>query len=163
MNKLSSSSQLNRRDFVKIVMAFVGFLMGIILGLPLVSYLISPALRAQKEDDWVPLGVLENYPIGVPTLFNFTRTKVNGWEKTAISYGIYVWRKSETELVALSNVCTHLSCRVSWHTEVNEYICPCHDGHFGIDGEVLEGPPPRSLDKYEYKIQDGNILIHLEG
>jgi len=163
MSKPSSSSQLDRRDFVKMVMAFVGSLMGIILGLPLVSYLISPALRAQEEDDWVQLGVLKNYPMGVPTLYNFNRTKVNGWEKTVISYGIYVWRKSETELVVFSNVCTHLSCRVSWHTEVNEYICPCHDGHFGIDGEVLEGPPPRSLDKYEYKIQDGNILIHLEG
>jgi len=163
MSKPSSSSQLDRRDFVKMVMAFVGSLMGIILGLPLVSYLISPALRAQKEDDWVQLGVLKNYPMGVPTIYNFNRTKVNGWEKTVISYGIYVWRKSETELVVFSNVCTHLSCRVSWHTEVNEYICPCHDGHFGIDGEVLKGPPPRSLDKYEYKIQDGNILIHLEG
>jgi len=163
MSKPSSSSRLNRRDFVKIVMAFVGSLMGTILGLPLVSYLISPALKAQKEDDWIPLGVLENYPIGVPTLFTFTRTKVNGWEKTVISHGIYVWRKSETELVAFSNVCTHLSCLVSWRTEANEYICPCHDGHFGIDGEVLEGPPPRSLGKYEYKIQDRNILIHLEG
>ena len=30
-------------------------------------------------------------------LFNFTRTKVNGWEKTVNSYGAYVVRYTETE------------------------------------------------------------------
>ena len=163
MSKSSSYSRLSRRDFVKLVMAFVGAVIGTGIGLPLVIYLISPALKAQKEDDWVSLGALENCPIGVPSLLTFTRTEVNGWERTANSHGIYVWRRSETELTALSNICTHLGCRVSWHSVANEYVCPCHDGHFAIDGEVLQGPPPRSLDQLEHKIQDGNILIHLKG
>ncbi|MBN2146953.1 MAG: Rieske 2Fe-2S domain-containing protein, partial [Anaerolineales bacterium] len=38
--------------------------------------------------------------------------------------------------------------------------CPCHDAAFAIDGGIIHGPQPRPLDEYEYKIEDGNLLIH---
>jgi Rieske Fe-S protein len=99
---------------------------------------------------------VENYPIGVPTLFTFTRSKVNGWEKTVNSYGIFVVRKSESEVELFSNVCTHLACRVNWKEDQREFICPCHDGHFGPNGEIISGPQPRPMDRYtEYKIEEG--------
>ncbi|MEA3350875.1 MAG: Rieske (2Fe-2S) protein, partial [Chloroflexota bacterium] len=110
---------------------------------------------------WVSLGALDGYPIGTPTLFSFTRTNTNGWERTANSYGVFVLKKSEADIKVYSNVCTHLSCRVNWNENTQEYICPCHDAHFDINGKVLDGPPPRPMDEYEYKIEDGNILIHL--
>jgi menaquinol-cytochrome c reductase iron-sulfur subunit len=120
-------------------MAFVGAVVGTVMGLPLVIYLISPALKAPKEDDWVSMGALENLPMGVPTLLTFTRTKVNGWERKANSHGIYIWRRADTELTTLSNLCTHLGCRVSWHSAANEYVCPCHDGHFASMGKCSRG------------------------
>jgi Rieske Fe-S protein len=40
------------------------------------------------------------------------------------------------------------------------YICPCHNGHFSIDGEVISGPPPRPLDVYATKIEDGLLYIN---
>jgi len=162
MSKPSSSSQLSRRDFIKMVTVFIGGVIGTVNGLPLISYLLSPALKTQKEDDWISLGALENYPIGVPSPFAYTRTSVNGWERTASNYGVYVLRKSENELMAFSDVCTHLGCRITWREDMKEYVCPCHDGHFAVDGQVLYGPPPRPLDQYEFKIQDGNILVHLK-
>jgi len=161
MAKKTSSPNLSRRDFSKIVMAFLGSIMGAIVGLPIIGYIISPALKTQKIDDWVSLGALDGYPIGIPKLFSFTRTTVNGWERTTNSFGVFVLRKSTSDLVVLSNVCTHLSCRVKWIEENQAYVCPCHDAEFGIEGEVLFGPPPRPMEEYEYKIEDGNILIHL--
>jgi len=128
-----------------------------------IGYLISPALKTKQVDDWVSLGSLDSYPVGTPKLFTFTRTSVNGWERTAKSFGVYVVRKSESEedVEVFSNVCTHLSCRVKWDGGQQEYICPCHGAHFSIDGEVESGPPPRPLDQYEFKIENGDILIHL--
>lgn len=161
MVKKNSSPTMSRRDFSKIVMTFLGSIMGAVVGLPIIGYIISPALKTQKVDDWVSLGALDGYPIGLPTLFSFTRTKVNGWERTTNSFGVYVLRKSTSELVVLSNVCTHLSCRVKWNEEVEAYLCPCHDAQFSIDGDVAYGPPPRPMDVYEHKIEEGNILIHL--
>ncbi len=157
---MASSNRVSRRDFVKVTTAVLSTIMGAVVGLPVIGYLIDPALKAQKSDTWIPLGPLENYPIGKPTLFTFTRSKVNGWEKTVNSHGVFVLQKSENEVTVLSNVCTHLSCRVNWHEDVQEYICPCHDAQFDADGKVLGGPPPRPLDKYEIKVEDGNLFIH---
>jgi Rieske Fe-S protein len=161
MAKKSSSPNLSRRDFTKIVMSFLGSIMGAMVGIPIIGYVISPALKATEIDDWVSLGALDSYPIGSPKLFSVTRTKVDGWEQTTNSYGVFVVRKSESALNVYSNVCTHLSCRVNWNEEVAAYTCPCHDAQFGLNGEVLYGPPPRPMDEYEYTIEDGNILIHL--
>ena len=158
---MTKSPNLSRNDFVKFTVGAVGAVIGAVVGLPAIDYLISPALKIRKIDAWVQLGKLENYPIGVPTLFTFTRTIVNGWEKTVNSYGVYVLHKSESEVVVFSNVCTHLACRVSWKEDAQEYICPCHDGRFNINGDVVKAPPPRPLDKYETKIEDGNLSIRL--
>jgi Rieske Fe-S protein len=150
---------MSRREFVTMVSAALGGVMGAVIGIPAIGYLLSPALKTQKSEAWIPLGKLENYPLYTPTLFTFTRTKVNGWEKTVNSYGVYILRTSESEVKVLSNLCTHLSCRVTWKEEANEYICPCHDGHFDIQGNVDSGPPPRPLDTYETKIEDGNLFL----
>lgn len=154
---------LNRRQFVKVVLVSVGTLMTAAIGLPAVAYVIYPATTTQESDSWIPLGPLSEYPIGQPTLFNFSRTTVNGWEKTVNTYGAYVVRSSETAYKVFSNICTHLSCRVNWRDAETDFHCPCHDGVFDIEGKVVSGPPPRPLDEYETKVEDGNLFIHFEG
>lgn len=159
-----TSPTLSRREFTTIVMGFLGSIIGAVVGLPLIGYIISPAVRAKKTDDWVSLGTLEGYPIGTPTLFTFTRTKVNGWERTTNSYGVYIFRQSESEVKVYSNVCTHLSCRVAWKPETKTYDCPCHDAKFDIAGEVVYGPPPRPLEQWSNEAvqidENGTLLIH---
>jgi Rieske Fe-S protein len=159
---MAKSPHLSRKDFVTATVGVLGAIMGAVVGIPAIGYLISPATKSQESESWVSAGPLENYPIGTPTLFSFTRSKINGWEKTVNSYGVYILRGSEAEndVLALSNVCTHLSCRVTWEDDQGEYVCPCHDAQFDIVGEVLGGPPPRPLDPYETKVEEGNLMIH---
>lgn len=159
---MADSHHLGRRDFIKLASAAVGAIIGAAIGLPAIAYLIDPALKAGGKDAWVPLGPLENFEIGKPSPVTFVRTKVNGWEKTANSYGVFVLRKSGDEVMVLSNRCTHLSCRVNWNEPQQAYICPCHDAAFGLEGEVLGGPPPRPLDRYEgetLKVEDDVVSI----
>lgn len=163
---MAKSPNLSRQDFVKFTVGVLGTIMGGIVGIPAVGYLLSPALKGgSSKEAWIPMGPLENYPIGVPTLFTFTRSKINGWEKTVNSYGIFVVRKNESEVELFSNICTHLACRVNWNEERQEYTCPCHDAAFDINGAVTGGPPPRPLDKYtETKIEDGILsFLFTEG
>jgi len=163
---MAGSHNINRRDFVILTSAAVGTVIGATIGLPAIGYLISPALRAGGKDAWVPIGKLENIPVGEPFTFSFTRTQVNGWERTATSYGGFVMRKSDKpdDMVILSSRCTHLGCQVNWHPESKSFVCPCHDASFNINGEVLAGPPPRPLDVYsEFKVDDtGQLLIHIK-
>ncbi len=158
---MAKSYHMSRNEFVKFTTGILGGIMGVVVGIPAVGYLLSPALKTRSTDAWIQIGPLENYPLNTPTAFSFTRTKTNGWEKTVNSYGVYVWRKSESEVVVISNVCTHLACRVTWKEDVQEYICPCHDGHFAIGGEVTAGPAPRALDHYETKLEDGILFMRL--
>jgi menaquinol-cytochrome c reductase iron-sulfur subunit len=157
---MAKSPHLSRNDFVKGVVGIVGMIMGVVVGLPAIGFILSPALKIRSVEAWVPLGNLDDYPVGTPTLFSFTRTTVNGWEKTTNSYGVYVYRKSESETIVFSNICTHLSCRVVWHLDFQEYVCPCHDAHFTIDGNVDSGPPPRPMDRYETRVEEGKLSIH---
>jgi Rieske Fe-S protein len=154
---------MSRREFVTIVTAAAGTVMGAIVGIPAIGYLIAPALQKVSADTWIPAGPLENYPVGVPTLFNFNRTKVDGWVTTVNSFGVYIIKHDDGTILALSNKCTHLSCRVNWKSESTAYICPCHDAYFDISGEIIKGPQPRPLDRYETKVEENNIFIHFLG
>jgi len=157
----SSKNELGRRDFIKATVATIGGLIGALIGIPSVVYLISPSLQVQEATDLIDLGPLENYPVGIPTRFDFTLTKVNGWERTATNYGLYVVRKSDSEVRVFSDICTHLGCRVTWHPDQEHYISPCHDGHFDILGKNISGPPPRPLDEFITKIENGNLSVTL--
>lgn len=52
-------------------------------------------------------------------------------------------------LVALVSVCTHLGCLYQWIGANDRFECPCHGSKFQAWGEYIEGPAPRSLDRYE--------------
>jgi Rieske Fe-S protein len=163
---MAGSRHISRRDFIKITTAAVGTFIGAAIGLPAINFLIDPALKSSKADAWIPLGKLEAFEIGKPTLATFNRSTVNGWEKSVNNYGVFVLRTSDTETLVLSNKCTHLGCHVNWNADKQEYICPCHDAQFGINGEVLGGPPPRPLDHFsgdQVKVEDGTLLIHFLG
>lgn len=159
---MTSQHDLDRRDFVKIVLTFLGAIMGAILGLPVIGYLISPALKVRKSEDWISVGPLENYPVGSPSLFSFTRAVKNGWERTANSYGVYVVRSQDGQAKVFSNMCTHLSCRVTWNEAAQQYVCPCHDGRFDLQGKVCAGPPPAALNQYETKVEADSLYIYFK-
>jgi menaquinol-cytochrome c reductase iron-sulfur subunit len=141
---MSGSNEISRRDFIKVTTGIVGGLIGVAIGLPTISYLID-------------------MQVGIPYPFSFTRVQVNGWERTSNSFGGYAVRKSDDpkDILILNSRCTHLGCSVNWSVEAKAYTCPCHDAKFGLDGQVLDGPPPRPLDVYsEFRLtEDGRIEI----
>ena len=70
---------------------------------------------------------------------------------------IIIIRTGSSSYNALSAVCTHQGCTVSYEASYNELICPCHGGTYDINGNVVSGPPPSALYKYTVT-QSGNIL-----
>lgn len=155
----SSSLHISRRDFIKFLTVGIGGVIATGIGIPAIGFMISPALRKQEAGAWIPLGSFEKIPIGIPTYFSFNRKQVNGWENTTTSYGVFAVRNDETNVIVLSNICTHLGCHVRWHPDLKHYVSPCHDGHFDILGRNISGPPPRPLDEFKTKIEDGTLSI----
>ena len=159
-------SEISRRDFIKGSAVIIGGVITVVIGIPTIAYLIDPALRKDMSEGWIPVGKLEDMPVGTPTPFSFTLVQVNGWERTSTSHGGYVLRKSEApdDLLILNSRCTHLSCTVNWSDADKVYLCPCHDAKFSEQGLVLDGPPPRPLEQYkEYRVtEDGILEIHYQ-
>ena len=57
------------------------------------------------------------------------------------------YRDDDGELHAVSAVCTHLGCLVTWNGAEKSWDCPCHGSRFDIDGRVLHGPALKDLEK----------------
>lgn len=59
--------------------------------------------------------------------------------------------------VALYGVCTHLGCLPKWVDTNHRFECPCHGSKYQLDGNWIEGPAPRSLDRFKTTItfEDG--------
>jgi Rieske Fe-S protein len=159
---MPGSKHISRRDFVKVTTGAIGGIISAAIGVPIIGYLIDPALRAGAKEAWIPIGKLADIPVNVPSPFSFTRTQVNGWERTGVNFGGYVIRKSEDpkDILILSSRCTHLGCTVNWHEDAKEFICPCHDAKFSREGLVLGGPPPKPLNQYtDFKVDENGTLL----
>jgi menaquinol-cytochrome c reductase iron-sulfur subunit len=156
---MTESHNLSRRDFVNITVGTIGTIIAVSIGLPAIAYVLGPGLKVRTAEAWIPVGKVDQFPVGEPTLVGFTRTTVNGWEKTTVSYGVFVTKPANADPYVMSNVCTHLGCRVSWKTEKVEYLCPCHEGIFDIEGQIVSGPQPKPMVRYETKIEDGTLYI----
>jgi Rieske Fe-S protein len=66
---------------------------------------------------------------------------------------------AEGTLVALSAVCTHLTCTVRYDGDTGTLFCPCHNGRFDLSGNVLSGPPPRPLETFKVDVSGTDIIV----
>jgi cytochrome b6-f complex iron-sulfur subunit len=66
--------------------------------------------------------------------------------------------KLDGEVVALSEKCPHLGCRVAFCDPANRFECPCHGSKFNRAGELLAGPSPRGLDRHPVETGDDGLL-----
>ena len=64
-----------------------------------------------------------------------------------------------TYWAALYQVCVHLGCKVPFRDDCNSFKCPCHGSHYNIDGEYLDGPAPRSLDRFTMSFASDNVVV----
>lgn len=151
---------ISRRDAMKTAIALIGGVISTALGIPSVAFLIGPALK-KGEADWMRVGSLSTIELGTPTLFKPKIMRQDGWMAETEEVGVYVLTEDGRNYHAMSNICTHLGCRVRWIGEREQFFSPCHNGVFDKHGYVVSGPPPRPLDEFETKIEDGNLYIQL--
>ena len=60
---------------------------------------------------------------------------------------VAAYRDEAGTLHAVSAVCTHLGCIVNWNPAEKTWDCPCHGSRFGYEGNVIQGPAVRDLEK----------------
>lgn len=156
---MKNKKGVSRRDFMKMTILAIGNVIGLSLTIPGVAYILGPVLKGKQGEGWIQLGSTTKVETDNPTLFKVNLQRQTGWVTDEEQLAVYVLTENGQDFIAMSNVCTHLGCHVRWVAEQNKFFCPCHDGVFDKYGNVVSGPPPRALDRYEVKTQDAQLYI----
>jgi menaquinol-cytochrome c reductase iron-sulfur subunit len=149
---------IKRRQFLKWITTAVSSLIAAAYAIPAIAYVLGPSLRNETEQ-WLPLGSTSEIPLDTPTLFKTRVERITGWIASTEDISVYVLTHNGRDFVALSNICTHLGCRVRWVADRQQFFCPCHNGVFDNEGNVVSGPPPRPLDRYPVHVEDNQLSI----
>jgi cytochrome b6-f complex iron-sulfur subunit len=78
----------------------------------------------------------------------------------AASDTIMVIRISDTQVLALSAICTHAGCSMDYLPSQRLLDCPCHGSQFSTDGAVTRGPAQRALRVYSATVSNNTITIN---
>ncbi len=149
---------LSRRSFLITLGVALNAIAAALLAVPLIGYLAG-ALRERKQQAWVPLGPLSDFPIGQTRLAKYENPFTVPWDGETGRVPCWVRRVAADTFQVFAINCTHLGCPVRWFPESGLFMCPCHGGVYYADGEHASGPPPRRLYQYEYKIDGDQLLV----
>ncbi len=143
----NNSEDVNRRGFFKRILMGVGVTLSYGTG---AVYGLQFLLPAKKKDRFRKILVTSLKDI--PKDKGKTFKDLQGREMLLVN--------TNEGLKAISTTCTHLGCKSYWEPENTRFFCPCHDGVFDVNGNVVSGPPPRPLDKYEVEVDENdNVFV----
>ncbi|HZO72229.1 MAG TPA: ubiquinol-cytochrome c reductase iron-sulfur subunit [Ktedonobacteraceae bacterium] len=72
----------------------------------------------------------------------------------------WVQDKDGSYWIALYQRCVHLGCTVPFRDDCASFKCPCHGSHYNVDGEYLDGPAPRSLDRFQMSFNGDDVVVN---
>ena len=158
---MSQQTDLSRRDFFTKLGIFFNAIVGVIIGVPIVRYLLSPVVResSKEHEPWVSLGAMNEFPSGETRLATYRNPVVNSSDGFTADIPCWVRNVDGKTFQVFAINCMHLGCPVRWFAQSGLFMCPCHGGAYYQDGSRASGPPERGLFEYGYKIEDGKLLI----
>jgi menaquinol-cytochrome c reductase iron-sulfur subunit len=150
-----------RRSFYSVLASALGSAIGVALALPSAAYLLLGS-KSSKAGSFVQATTLAQLEVGKPREVTLERTRVDAWRTFQEKVVAWVVRTDEKNVVAYAPQCTHLGCAYHWEEPRNQFVCPCHESRFSIDGKVLGGPAARPLDRYAVRLENDKVLIGAE-
>jgi menaquinol-cytochrome c reductase iron-sulfur subunit len=147
-----------RRRFFQWVTRTAAGLIGLGLAVPLLGYVISPALK-RRAQSWVDVAAIDELSIGEPKQVDYVATVQDGYLETKIQKAVWAVKQGDGQVTVFSPMCTHLGCGYHWDAADRKFKCPCHGSVYDVSGQVLAGPAPRHLDALPSKIEQGRLLV----
>ena len=172
-----------RNKFLEFSTLGLGAVIGGLVTIPPLGMLAASGVEGAKFQP-VDLGPLSTFPEGQFIITTFVEDPHAGEVSRRTAYirynGLLVNQPSFT---ILSNRCAHLGCPVQPNGPVAEnqsttkenragqevlkktpakpagFGCPCHGGQYDTEGNRIAGPPVRALDRYNYSIVEGRLVL----
>ena len=172
-----------RSKFLEFSTLGIGGLIGGIVTVPILGPMVANPFRKDKHGK-LDLGPITDFPAGEWRIATFMTNPAEGEVTRRTAYirnnGDF---EGEPSFTIISNRCAHLGCPVQPNGPVfdnkkqvehmkdgNEvtlipmlpaggFGCPCHGGQYDQEGNRTAGPPVRALDRFEYEIDNGHLVL----
>jgi len=172
-----------RSRFLEASTLGLGAVIGGVVTVPVAGFTILPAFLGQKrhEVDLGPVGDLAQGQWYIATFVTDPKEGVTS-RRTAFvrNNGAVASGSAQVpSFTIISNRCAHLGCPVQANGPIGKtktektangpiqlhetqpagFGCPCHGGQYDNEGNRTAGPPVRGLDRYDFEIKDGRLIL----
>jgi Rieske Fe-S protein len=177
-----------RSKFLEFSTLGLGGVIGGLVTLPVAGFAVLPSFLGQKRH-LVDMGPAADYKEGQWYVATFNLDPSEGAVERRTAFvrnngALAVGGKQVPSFTIISNRCAHLGCPVQANgpsgailglknqTEKGEngqvllvptvpagFGCPCHGGQYDTEGNRTAGPPVRALDRYDYEIKNGRLVL----
>ena len=179
---------VTRSRFLEGATLGLGGVIGGLITVPVAGFALLPSFLGQPNTR-VDLGPLETFPEGEWFIATFTSDPAQGEVSNRTAFirnngAIKVKGELQPSFTIISNHCVHLGCPVQANGPTSKYIgkpivnentangkvvlepvipagygCPCHGGQYDKEGNRTAGPPVRALDRYDFEIDHGRLIL----
>ena len=166
----------------------LGAVIGGMITIPVAGFAVLPSFLGQKRHT-VDMGAVADYKEGQWYVGTFTTDPAQGEVSRRTAFlrnngSVAVDGRQEPSFTIISNRCAHLGCPVQANgpsgailglksqtehgrngpvsltpTVPAGFGCPCHGGQYDTEGNRTAGPPVRALDRWEYAINNGRLVL----
>ncbi len=172
-----------RQGFLSVATLGLGGVIGALVSIPSVFMAVVPPFLKQSKKP-VDLGPLSGFPPSQWVIATFMLQPSEGAVTRRTAYIRYNGPlKGQPSFTIISSRCAHLGCPVqplglvqpdktkTINTTGGEVVttvpvlavsgfsCPCHGGAYDTEGNRTAGPPVRGLDRYEFSIKNGHLIL----
>jgi len=149
-----------RRNFLFKLAVGLNAIVGTVLAVPIVGFLLGPALKKEGEDDkWIPLGEVASFPKGETRFAEYLNPVTSPSDGEMAKTAVWVRHIEDGRFQVFAINCAHLGCPVRWFEQSKLFLCPCHGGAYYADGSRASGPPERGLFEYLHRVEGGKLVI----
>jgi Rieske Fe-S protein len=137
------------------------------IALPGLGFALGPLFEDTTPTRWQDVGPEDDFndQTYVPKVINIV-PQVGDAGKTTIYVRTFnaerdkvVEGEDSQPYVAISTRCAHLGCPVRYIQASKKFVCPCHGGVYGFQGQVEGGPPVRPLDRFYTRVEAGRVQV----
>ena len=171
---------VDRATFLSLATIGVSGLIGAGVTLPALGFGVLPSFMGEGVDTFdVDLGPISNFPEGQYVIATYLESPEQGEVSRRTAFIRNNGRTDDgvPSFTTIFSRCAHLGCPVQPNGPIDEeakkdvngvelrpvlaasFGCPCHGGLYDSEGNRMAGPPVRSLDRYEFSIKDGNLVL----
>jgi quinol---cytochrome c reductase iron-sulfur subunit, bacillus type len=177
-----------RSKFLEFSTLGLGGVIGGLITVPVAGFAVLPSFLGQKKHE-VDMGPVADYKEGQWYVATFNLDPSEGAVERRTAFvrnngSLAVGGTQVPSFTLISNRCAHLGCPVQANGPSGSILglknqvekgangpvelvptvpagfgCPCHGGQYDTEGNRTAGPPVRALDRFDYLIKNGRLIL----